>query len=82
MLPTFALSYKVAGAYYSGRFSLSPYISDPPDEVINRIIGRKLVLRYAPKHPDVWFIPKDLIEGCKIEQKLRPGLFLSLYPRS
>ena len=79
-LPTFAFSYKVAGEYYSGRFSLMPYITDPDDGLTSRMIGRKLAVKYDPRRPEVWFIPEKLIEGCKVEQKMSHSL-IGLQPR-
>jgi hypothetical protein len=38
--------------------------------MINQMIGRKLLLRYDPDHPEVWFIPDELIDGYEIEQKI------------
>ena len=79
-LPVFAFSYQVAGEYYSGRFALQPYITDPGDSVISRMIGRKLQIHYDPAGPSTWFIPDELIEGCRVEQKLDPHL-VSYPPR-
>ena len=78
-LPVFSFSYSVGTEYFGGRFALLPYITDPGDSIIQRMIGRKLRVRYDPKHRDVWFIPDELIEGCKVEQKVGPHLFA---PRS
>ena len=79
-LPVFAFSYRVARDYYSGCFALRPYITDPGESVIDRLIGRKLQVRYNPTRPSVWFIPDELIEGCRVEQKLDPHL-VSYPPR-
>jgi len=76
---SFAFSYQVAGAYYSGRFGLIPTNTDS-EALIDRVIGRKLQVRYNPLRPEVWFIADELIEGCKVEQKLGPH-FLGLYPK-
>jgi hypothetical protein len=69
-LPVFAFSYQVFGEYHSGRFALMPYTTEPDESFTSRMIGRKLQLRYDPAHPEQWFIPDELIEGCKVEQKL------------
>lgn len=73
-LPVFSFSYKAAGGYYGGRFALLPYITDPGMSVIDRMIGRKLLVRYDPQRAERWFIPDELIEGCRIEQNLSPHL--------
>lgn len=73
-LPVFAFSYRVGTDYYSGHFALLPYITDPGESLIGRMIGRKVQLRYNPKDAAVWFIPDELIEGCKVEQKISQNL--------
>ncbi len=78
-LPVFSFSYRVGTEYYGGRFALSPYLSDPDELFISRMIGRKVQLRYDPKDAGVWFIPEKLIEGCKVEQKISAG-FLNYPP--
>jgi len=78
-LPVFAFSYLVSGEYYSGRFALMPYITDPGESLVKRMIGRKLEVHYDPVKPQTWLIADELIEGCKVEQKSRPGLF-GFYP--
>jgi hypothetical protein len=42
--------------------------------LIGLMIGRKLQVRYDPKDAAVWFIPDELIEGCKVEQKISRDL--------
>jgi hypothetical protein len=79
-LPTFSFSYAVNGDYYSGRFALMPYLTDPAPGITERLIGAKLEITYDPSHPDVWFIPTEYIEGCKVEQKLGPH-FTGFYPK-
>jgi hypothetical protein len=79
VLPTFAFSYQIAGEYYSGRFSLVPANTDP-GLLIDQLAGRKLLVRCNPRRPDIWFIPDERIEGCKVEQKLGPHL-VGLYPQ-
>ena len=72
ILPVFAFSYRVAGEYYSGRFALLPYITDPfvaDSSFVEHMIGRKIQVNHDPLKPDVWFIADKLIEGCKVEQK-------------
>jgi hypothetical protein len=71
-LPVLAFSYRVDGAYHSGRFALRPYLSDLDESLPTRLIGRRLPVRYNPQSADVWFIPEEFIEGCKVEQKLGP----------
>jgi hypothetical protein len=82
-LPTFAFSYQVSGEYYSGRFSLLPK-AFPTKEIIESIIdrmsGRKLLVRYQPDHPEVWFIPDEFIDGLKVEQKIGSHLIHDYYP--
>jgi len=80
-LPTFAFSYQIAGKYYSGRFALLRHTADPDRSLIDRMIGRKLQVRYDPRRPEVWFIPDKVIEGCKVEQKVGPH-FIALYPKN
>jgi hypothetical protein len=79
ILPVFAFSYQVGGKYYSGRLGLARSDRDP-ESLIQRMIGRKLQIRYDPSHPEVWFVADDEIEGCKVEQKIGPH-FVALYPR-
>jgi hypothetical protein len=43
------------------------------------MIGRKLIVYYDPAHPDRWLIRDEMIEGCKVEQKMGPHL-VGLYP--
>lgn len=73
LLPTFAFSYQVSGEYYSGRFSLKPK-AFPTQEIVESIIGgmigRKLLLRYQPEHPEVWFIPDEYIDGLQVQQNI------------
>jgi hypothetical protein len=78
-LPVFGFSYSVSGERLSGRFALKPYITDPGHSIVTRMIGRKLQLRYNPAKPAMWFIPDELIEGCRVEQKLDPH-FVSFPP--
>ncbi|MGA3213167.1 MAG: hypothetical protein ABSD20_17835 [Terriglobales bacterium] len=78
-LPVFAFSYKAAGEFYSGRFALLPYIVDPGPSIVERMLDRKLLVRFDPNHPESWIIPDKLIEGCKVEQKVGPHL-MHLYP--
>ena len=79
VLPTFAFSYQISGAYYSGRFGLIPSDTDS-EELIDTMIGRKLQVRYNPLHPAVWFIADERIEGRKVEQKLGAHI-VGLYPK-
>jgi Protein of unknown function (DUF3592) len=79
-LPTFAFSYEVAGKYYSGRFALLQHAADPDRSLRDRMIGRKLQVRYDPRRPEVWFIPAKVIEGCEVEQKMGPH-FIALHPK-
>jgi hypothetical protein len=72
ILPVFAFSYRVDGEYYSGRFALLPYITDPfvaDGSFVEHMIGRKVQVNHDPLKPGVWFISDKLIEGCKVEQK-------------
>ncbi len=72
ILPVFGFSYQVRGEYYSGRFALLPYITDPfvtDSSFVEHMIGRKVKVNHDPLKPDVWFIADKLIEGCKVEQK-------------
>ena len=78
-LPAFAFSYQVRGGYYSGRFALMPYTVEYDESLIDRMIGRKLVLCYDPAHPDRWLIPDEMIDGYKVEQKMGPHL-VGYYP--
>ena len=80
VLPVFAFSYVVKGEYYSGRFALMPYTNDPGPSLFGRMIGRKLEIAYDARNPEAWFIPDELIEGCKVQQKLGPH-FAVLYPK-
>jgi len=72
ILPVFAFSYRVGTEYYSGRFALLPYITDPfvsDSSFVEHMIGRKVQVNHDPLKPEVWFIADKLIEGCKVEQK-------------
>lgn len=83
LLPTFAFSCQVSGEYYSGRFSLMPK-AFPTTEILESIIdqmsGRKLLVRYQPAHPEVWFIPDEFIDGLKVEQKIGSHVIHDYYP--
>lgn len=79
-LPTFAFSYQAAGKYYSGCFGLMPHTTDS-DALIDRMIGRKLQVRYDPSRPEVCFIPDRVIEGCEVEQKMGPHV-AGFYPKN
>jgi hypothetical protein len=79
VLPVLAFSYQVLGNYYSGRFALS-HINTEKDELIRRMIGRKLQVRYNPTSPAIWYIPDEHIEGCKVEQRIGPHI-VALYPK-
>jgi hypothetical protein len=78
-LPVFAFFYQVRGEYYSGRFALAPYTVEYDESLMDRMIGRKLVVCHHPKHPDRWLIPDEMIDGYKVEQKMGPHL-RGLYP--
>jgi hypothetical protein len=80
ILPVFAFTYKVAGEVYSGRFSLYPYITDPPADITSRLTDTKLSLHFNPRKPAQWFISTDLIAGCKVKQELGPHV-MHLYPQ-
>jgi hypothetical protein len=69
----------VAGEYSSGRFALRPYLTDPGEALMARMIGRRLQ-RYNPGQPQVWFLPDEFIDGRKVEQDLGPNL-VSVYPK-
>ena len=79
-LPTFAFSYAAGGEYFSGRCALLPYRTDPAPGITERLVGTKIQVTYDPAHPEVWFIPTEYIEGCKVEQKLGPH-FTGFYPK-
>ena len=79
-LPTFGFSYRIAGDYYSGRFSLLPDKSGPCESLLPRVVGRKLQIHYDPARPETWFIPDERIEECKVGQKIGPH-FAPLYPK-
>ena len=89
VLPTFAFSYQVSGEVYSGRFSLMPKRAFFPskereafiESIIASMIGRKLLIRYNPRQPEVWFIPDARIENCKVEQRIGFHMLHSYYPR-
>lgn len=86
ILPTFGFSYQVSGEYYSGKFSLLPkraFSSEAREALVGSMesmIGRKLLLRYNPRHPDAWFIPEERIDGCKVEQRIGSHMFNSYRP--
>jgi len=79
-LPVFAFSYVVDREYYSGRFALFPYITDPGESIFARMAGRKLQVHYDPRKPAEWFLPEELIEGCKVEQEIGPH-WNNYYPK-
>jgi len=71
VLPTFAFSYKGPDQYYSGRFALRANLSRAlAESMIDKMIGRKLLVRYDPQRPELWFIPDKVIEGYGVEQNL------------
>jgi hypothetical protein len=78
-LPVFAFSYQVRGEYYSGRFALRPYTVDYDESLINRMIGRNLVVCHDPADPGRWLIPDEMIDGYKVEQKMSPRI-VGYYP--
>ena len=78
-LPVFAFSYKANEDYYSGRFSLLPYITNPGSSIVERMIGRTLDISYAPQRPERWFVLDEFIEGCRVEQKTESHM-MPLYP--
>jgi hypothetical protein len=85
LLPTFAFSYQVSGEYYSGRFSLMPKAfptTEILESIIDRMSGRKLLVRYQPAHPEVWFIPDEFIDGLKVEQKIGSHVIHDYYPNA
>jgi hypothetical protein len=43
------------------------------------MIGRKVQARCDPKDAAVWFMPDELIEGCKVEQKISQN-FMNYLP--
>ena len=85
VLPTFTFSYRVGGHYHAGRFCLIPqsYILPAafPDGLIPGWIGRKLMVRYDPEHPDVSFVPEDSIDGYRIGQRIGVHAIMGYYPR-
>jgi hypothetical protein len=82
VLPTFAFSYKCSDQYYSGRFSLRANLSRSlAESMIGKMIGRKLLVRYDPKRPEVWFIPDKFIEGYGVEQNLGSHVIHDYSPR-
>jgi len=84
VLPTFAFSYQVPGEYYSGRFGLMPkrFLGEELiQSMIDRMIGRKFLIRYDPSHPEAWFIPDESIDGCKVEQRISSNVIHRYYPR-
>jgi Protein of unknown function (DUF3592) len=80
LLPTFGFSYEVAGERYSGRFSLLRSKTVSPESLLLDMPGHKLQVHYNPQQPKLWFIPDELIKGCKVEQKMGPHV-TALYPR-
>lgn len=81
VLPTFAFSYKVSDQYYSGRFCLRANLSRAQAvPMIGKMIGRKLLVRYDPERPDVWFTPDELIDGYAVGQKLGSHLIHDYSP--
>jgi hypothetical protein len=44
-LPAFAFSYHVRDEYYSGRFALLPYTVEYDESMIDRMVGRKILVR-------------------------------------
>jgi hypothetical protein len=82
LLPTFAFSYKGSGQYYSGRFSLRANLSRAlAESMINKMSGRKVLVRYDPKRPEVWFIPDRFIEGYEVEQNLESHVIHDYSPK-
>lgn len=81
VLPTFAFSYRVSGEYYSGRFSLRASLSKTLAEaMISKMVGRRILVRYDPKRPEVWMVADESIDGYKVEQKLSSHLIHDYSP--
>jgi len=78
VLPTFAFSYRAGEDCYSGKFALLPKRAFFPTEgrhafiesLIAGMIARKIPIRYNPRQPEMWFIPDEMIDGCKVEQRI------------
>ncbi len=71
VLPTFAFSYRVSGESYSGRFSLRSNASgESAESMIDQMIGRRILVRHDPDHPEKWFIPDEHMGGYKVEQRI------------
>jgi hypothetical protein len=80
LLPTFAFSYAVAGERYSGRFSLLRSKTVSCETLLLHMPGQKIQVHYNPQNPTVYFVPDELIDGCKVEQKMGAHV-TALYPR-
>ena len=52
------------------------------ESMIDQMIGRKLLLRYDPDHPSMWFIPDEFIDGCKVEQKIGSHVIHDYSPKN
>jgi hypothetical protein len=77
-LPCFAFSYVVDGEYYSGRFALRAGTARH-EELIQKMIDRKIRVNFDPKSPSRYYLPYESIEGCKVEQKINADA-LQMHP--
>jgi len=69
ILPCFDFLYVISGRTYPGRFSVgTPLAMD--ESIIPRIVGLKLIVRYDPKDPSIYYIPIKKIEGYDVGQRL------------
>jgi len=66
--PVLGFSYHVRGEYFSGRVALMEFFDDSGDEIIRRMILKKLEIHYDPQDSTRWFID-DRIAGCRIRQE-------------
>ena len=68
-MPVFELSYVVDEKPYRDRFGLS-MVKEPPESLIGKMIGRRIMVQYDPQNPASCFIPSETMEGCRIEQRI------------
>jgi hypothetical protein len=67
--PILYFSYHVGGEYLRGRVALMEFFDDSGEEIIRRMILKKLEIHYDPQDATRWFFDDDRIAGCRIRQE-------------
>lgn len=67
--PSFSFSYSTGEEYRSGKFFLKAN-QEQSDELIKKLINRKLPVQFDPTDPTAWYIAQATMEECEIIQPL------------